>query len=104
MTVPEWLEKQNAKRKIQLDACKTEKVKRRRVELKRLRVKDGQEHILWSKQHGKDTYGEIASDRKTRRDARANRKVFDQCPRKPYSDDSEQSDPETASDSDSVVD
>ena len=45
-----------------------------------------------------------ASDRKTRRDAKANRKVFDQCPRKPYSDDSEQSDPETASDSDSVVD
>ena len=55
VSVTEWLKKQNAKRKTQLDACKTEKVKRRRVELKRLRVKDGQERILWSKQHGKDT-------------------------------------------------
>ena len=68
----EWLEKQNTERKTLLDACQTEKVNKRRVELKRLR---GQERILWSKQHGKDTYGEIGSDKKTRRYTRANRKA-----------------------------
>ena len=71
------------------DARKTEKAMRRRVELKRLRVQEGQERILWSKQHGKDTYGERVSDKETRTGARANRKVFDQCPPMPFSDDSE---------------
>ena len=102
--VAEWLKKQNTRRKTQLDARKTEKAMRRRVELKRLRVHEGQERILWSKQHGKDTYGERVSDKKTRTGARANRKVFDQCPPKPFSDDSERSDPDTASDKDSVAD
>ena len=77
---------------------------RRRVEVKRLRVQEEQERILWSKQHGMDTYGEGVSDKKTRTGARANRKVFDQCPPRPFSDDSERSDPETASDKDSVAD
>ena len=100
----ERLEKQNIRRKTQLDSRKTEKAMRTRVEMKRLRVQEGQERILWSKQHGKETYGERVSDQKTRTGARANRKVFNQCPPRQFSDDSEQSDPVTASAKDSVAD
>ena len=52
-------EKQNRQRKKALDDMKTEEAKRRRVERKLLRVKEGQRRILWSKQHGQDTYGEV---------------------------------------------
>ncbi len=40
-----------------LDVVKTEKTKRRRVQLKKLRVIDGQQRILWTGEHGEDTYG-----------------------------------------------
>ena len=55
--VEEELEKQNKKRKKALDIFKSEKTMRRRVALKSLRVQEAQERILWTKQHGQDTYG-----------------------------------------------
>ena len=51
------LEKHNEKRKAALDFIKTEKAKKKRVELKSLRTKQAQDRKLWSKQHGQDTYG-----------------------------------------------
>ena len=54
--VAELLEKRNLRRKRLLEAHGTEKAKKRRVELKKLRVKEGQQRKLWSKQHGQDTY------------------------------------------------
>ena len=57
--VEKLLEKQNRQRKKALDDMKTEEAKRRRVERKSLRVKEGQRRILWSKQHRHDTYGEV---------------------------------------------
>lgn len=48
---------QNRQRKRVLDVFKTEKTKKRRVQLKQLRVQDGQQRVLWLSQHGEDTYG-----------------------------------------------
>ena len=55
--VEEELEKQNKKRKKALDIFKSKKTMRRRMALKSLRVQEAQERILWTKQHGQDTYG-----------------------------------------------
>ncbi|XP_064386971.1 uncharacterized protein LOC135335416 isoform X2 [Halichondria panicea] len=55
--VQEVLSKQNQQRKKVLDGVKTEKTKKRRVQLKKLRVIDRQQRILWTDQHGRDTYG-----------------------------------------------
>ncbi len=51
--VQEVLSKQNQQRKTMLDVVKTEKTKRRRVQLKKLRVIDGQQRILWTGTYGK---------------------------------------------------
>ena len=56
--VAKQLEKRNLQKKTLLETHETEKAKKRRVELKNLRVKEGQQRKLWSKQHGQDTYGE----------------------------------------------
>ena len=127
--VAELLEKHNWQRKKRLDEKKTEKVMRRRVELKSLRVKEGQQRKLWSKQHAQDTYGETDepfSDNETtagKKQARASRKVCEQCgsdthtlpthhlcpKRRPNSDCEDhkgvkQSDQETVSDGDGAAD
>ena len=52
--VEEELEKQNKKGKKALNIFKSEKTMRSRVAL---RVQEAQERILWTKQHGQDTYG-----------------------------------------------
>ena len=39
-----------------LELAKTTPQKKRRVELKKKRVREGQKRILWSRQHGHDTY------------------------------------------------
>ena len=53
----EQLEALNRERKAQLDRAKTERVKRRRIQLRRERVLDAQRRKEWSKAHGRDTYG-----------------------------------------------
>lgn len=55
--VQEALERHNKRRKRALDRLKTEKAKRRRVQLKVERTKDSQRRQEWSKKHGDDTYG-----------------------------------------------
>ncbi|XP_064401731.1 protein starmaker-like [Halichondria panicea] len=59
--VQEVLSKQNQQRKKVLDGVKTEKTKKRRVQLKKLRVIDRQQRIVWTDQHGRDTYGKKAT-------------------------------------------
>ena len=63
--VRETLRKLNRSRSRRLDAIKTTKAKKRRVELKTLRTQEAQQRKLWSKQHGHDTYcdeEELADD------------------------------------------
>ena len=48
----------NIKRRQQLGRAKQEKVKKRRIQLLKLRVRDATERREWSKKHGGDTYGE----------------------------------------------
>ena len=56
--VREILKKLNCRRKKTLDAIKTTRAVKRRVELKTLRTQEAQERKLWSKLHGEDTYGD----------------------------------------------
>ena len=56
--VREVLRKLNRSRNKRLDALKTTKAMKRRVELKTLRTQEAQQRKLWSKQHGHDTYGD----------------------------------------------
>ena len=58
----EALEKHNARRKRELEWTKTIPKKKRRIELKKKRVKEGIERIKWSKKHGRDTYFDGAGD------------------------------------------
>ena len=55
--VVEALEKHNMQRKKALDRAKTTPVKKRRIELKKRRVREGQERSNWSRKHECDTYG-----------------------------------------------
>ena len=48
----------NIKRRQQLGRTKQEKVKKRRMQLLKLRTKEAAERREWSKKHGGDTYGE----------------------------------------------
>ena len=50
------LEKCSVRRKRELELAKTTPKKKRRIELKKKRVKEGIERIKWSKEHGHDTY------------------------------------------------
>ena len=50
------LEKHSVQRKRRLEVAKTTPAKKRRVELKKKRVREGRERIKWSKIHGRDTY------------------------------------------------
>ena len=52
------LRKLNHSRNKTLDALKTTKAMKKRVELKTLRTQEAQERKLWSKQHGHYTYGD----------------------------------------------
>ena len=45
----------NVRRKRELELAKTTPKKKQRIALKKKRVKEGQEHIKWSKEHGHDT-------------------------------------------------
>ncbi len=54
----EVLEASNRERKARLDDRKTEKTKKRRIQLKMERIKDAQCRKDWSKRHGHDTYGD----------------------------------------------
>ena len=45
------------KRRQQLDSAKQEKVKKRRIQLLKFRMKEAAERRAWSKKHGGDTYG-----------------------------------------------
>ena len=56
--VREVLRKLNRSRNKRLDALKTTKAMKRRVELKTLRTQEAQQRKLWSKQHRHDTYGD----------------------------------------------
>ena len=56
--VRETLNTFNRQRQKKLDAIRTEKAMKRRVELKTLRTQEAQQRKLWSKQHGHDTYGD----------------------------------------------
>ena len=60
--VPEVLKKLNETRKKALDAMKSSKAKKRRVELKTLRTQEAQQRKVWSKKHGHDTYGDDEED------------------------------------------
>ena len=59
----EALEKYNAWRKRELELAKTTPKKKRRVELKKKRVVEGEKRIKWSKKHGHDTYFDCSGDR-----------------------------------------
>ena len=50
------LAKHNVQRKSELELAKTTPKKKQRIALKKKRVKEGQERIKWSKEHGHDTY------------------------------------------------
>ena len=52
----EALKKHSASRNSQLELAKTTHKKKRRIELKNQRVKEGIERTKWSKEHGHDTY------------------------------------------------
>ena len=52
----EALEKHSERRKRKLVLAKTTPEKKRRIELKKKRVKEGRERSRWSKEHGHDTY------------------------------------------------
>ena len=52
------LENFNGLRMKQLEFAKTEKSKKRRIQLKGERTKDAQRRKVWSKLHGHDTYGD----------------------------------------------
>ena len=54
--IVEALQKHNVRRKRKLELAKTTPKKKRRVELKKKRVKEGIERIKWSKEHSHDTY------------------------------------------------
>ena len=56
--VVEALQRHNAQRKKALDRVKTTPVKKRRIELKKRRVREGFERSNWSRKHGRDTYGD----------------------------------------------
>ena len=56
------LEAFNERRKAELDRKKTDRCKRRRIELKVERTRDSQHRKKWSKKHGHDTYGSGDSD------------------------------------------
>ena len=56
------LEAFNEGRKAELDRKKTDRCKRRRIELKVERTRDSQHRKKWSKKHGHDTYGSGDSD------------------------------------------
>ena len=56
------LEEFSELRKKKLDRQKTDKCKRRRIQLKVERTKDAQRRKAWSKKHGHDTYGDDHSD------------------------------------------
>ena len=58
----EALEKHNAWRKRELELTKTIPKKKRTIELKKKRVKEGIERIKWSKKHGRDTYFDGSGD------------------------------------------
>ena len=60
--VEEVLEQQNIQRKRALEYKGTEKSRKRRVHLKKLRVQDAQQRRLWASKHGKDTYGDTDSE------------------------------------------
>ena len=60
--IVEALERHSAHRKRKLELAKTTPQKKRRVELKKKRVREAQEHILWSRQHGHDTYSGAQCD------------------------------------------
>ena len=52
----EALERQSARRKRRLESAKTTPEKKCRIELKKKGVRDGFDHMKWSKAHGCDTY------------------------------------------------
>ena len=56
------LEEFSELRKKNLDRQKTDKCKKRRIQLKVERTKDAQRRKAWSKKHGHDTYGDDHSD------------------------------------------
>lgn len=56
------LEAFNEQRKVELDCKKTDRCKRRRIELKVEKTLDVQHCKKWSKKHGHDTYGSGDSD------------------------------------------
>ena len=56
--IQEALTMSNIRRRQQLGRKQTEKVKRRRIQLLKLRTKEAAERCEWSKKHGGDTYGE----------------------------------------------
>ena len=60
------LEAFNKERKQELDRQKTERYKRRRVQLKEGRTMDAQRRKEWSKKHGHDTYGDDANEESTK--------------------------------------
>ena len=52
--VQEALERHSVQRKRKLERAQTTPMKRRRVELKKMRVQDGIKHSEWTKKHGHD--------------------------------------------------
>ena len=79
--VVEALERHNVKRKKDLDRIKTTPVKKRRIELKKRRVREGFERSKWSRKHGRDTYGddndaasELEEDTSSKRGTQGKRK------------------------------
>ena len=60
--VQEALEMHSIQRKKALEEIKTEEAKKKRVQWKIERTKDAERRKIWSKKHGRDTYGHEDDD------------------------------------------
>ena len=77
--IVEALQRDNKHRRKSLDYAKTTHVKKRTIQLKKMRAVEAKERIKWSKKHGNDTYFGNSGDEDNEDDVKTQSKSKKQC-------------------------